>query len=668
MLELKNVSKSFKINDKESLDVLDDVNFKIENNGLYFIVGKSGSGKSTLLNILQTILRPDSGEVLLNDLDIFSLREKEKIKLLKKDIGTIFQFYNLIDYLTVRENINLSKEIKEEDDEEYITSLINKYDLGDLLDQKVSLLSGGEKQRVAIIRSIISKPKILLCDEPTGALDHKNAIKTIEILKELSKKSVVIVVTHNEEYIEKYGDALFVLENKKLIKKFDKTETKEPYKENKESKKKRKIYGFSRLLAIKHIKNDLKINLISSFSILLTLLVFFFSFAFYNGYSVAEVSILDSFVNKDVFLISRTYLQNSTNEYIQISKTERPENDDIEEYLYDIEKYEIYHNLDYFFKTPYQIYSRNIQLDNVRFLPYFVDNNSNIFYANNMFYDSYQNDTSEYDVTFYRQYDYLDTKNNQYIQDEFELNLTITISEITDEFTYLNQPTIYYSYFYFYNLISSVKATNINEELSANYSWMDILENASKDDEICSYNKIVHIEDEYDILTAREKIDNYDVSVDVLKITSDNYTIVSSFTTLSESLFLGIEFFLFVTILCSVFLIGFVSFSSFMKKRKEVAILKVLGSSSNQIFLMFIIEELILFCLSFLSSLLLYFVGTFFGNKYLYQIFAYSNILNINIFNIFLIFIIGAALVSLCSYIPLLALKKLDIAKELKEE
>ncbi len=668
MLELRNVSKSFKINDKTSLEVLNDVSFKIENNGLYFVVGKSGSGKSTLLNILQTILTPDSGDVLLDDINIFELNERERINLLKKDIGTIFQFYNLIDYLTVEENLFLAREIKEIDDLEYINYLVEKYEIKELLHQKVSLLSGGEKQRVAIIRSIISKPKILLCDEPTGALDHENAIKTIEILKELAQSSIVIVVTHNEEYIEKYGDALFVLEDKKLNKKFDKSENKNVIKIDNNENKKLKINGFSSLLSIKHIKNDLKINLISCFSILLTLLVFMFSFAFYNGYSLAEESILDSFINKDVFLISRSYLQNSTNEYLQISRKERPEDDDIDDYLYDIEDYEIYDNLDYFYETPYQVYSKNNLLNNVRFLPYFPEGNSNIFYANNIFYSSYQNDTNEYDVTFYNLYDYLDSTNHQFIEEEFRLDLTVTISAVTDEFSYLNSPTIYYPYFYFYNLLSSIKTTSINETLSTNYSWLDILKNADKDDEICSYDKIILILNDDDISLVREKIDNYDVNIDNLKIESDNYTIVTSFTSLSESLFLGIEFFLFVTVLCTVFLIGFISFSSFMKKRKEIAILRVLGSSSNQILSIFIIKEVILFCLSFLCSLILYFVCSYVGNNFLYQIFAYSNILNISILSLLLIFLSGVVIVSICSYIPLIASKKIDIAKELKEE
>ena len=171
MLEVKNLSKAFAIDDNRENIILNDVSFTLNDKGFYFIIGKSGCGKSTLLNILMGLMKPDKGEVLFEGRDISKFSASELSEFLKNDIGIIFQSYNLFNGYTVKENLKVASSIKGVDEEEKVNSLLLRYGLLDKEDSLVDKLSGGEKQRLCLVRSLISSPKILFCDEPTGALD-----------------------------------------------------------------------------------------------------------------------------------------------------------------------------------------------------------------------------------------------------------------------------------------------------------------------------------------------------------------------------------------------------------------------------------------------------------------------------------------------------------------
>lgn len=160
MLELRNIKKSFKISESRSTLVLNDISYKFPNKGMYFILGKSGCGKSTLLNIMSGILSLDQGEILYNNKDISKFNKKEKNNYIRDEIGILFQRYNLIEDMTVLENLQVTKSIKNIKNNDYIDSLLTKYELIDKKKQRVLTLSGGEKQRVALIRTLLNNPKI----------------------------------------------------------------------------------------------------------------------------------------------------------------------------------------------------------------------------------------------------------------------------------------------------------------------------------------------------------------------------------------------------------------------------------------------------------------------------------------------------------------------------
>ena len=206
MLRLIDVCKSFKFGKNKFL-VLDKINLDFKKNELVFILGKSGSGKSTLLNIIGGIIDVDSGKVMLDDRDITKFNNNMLCNYRNNMVGYIFQDYHLIDYMSVIDNVKLGQTIVNGTGRD-IEAVLRKLGIYSKRKVKVNKLSGGEKQRVAIARAIINNPDIILCDEPTGALDTSNSIKIMEILKRISRDKLVIVVSHDNVLANKYADRI----------------------------------------------------------------------------------------------------------------------------------------------------------------------------------------------------------------------------------------------------------------------------------------------------------------------------------------------------------------------------------------------------------------------------------------------------------------------------
>jgi len=214
MIKINNLSKIY----KDNTQALDNVNLTLNNNFIS-IVGQSGSGKSTLLNMIGGIDRPTSGEIIIDDLDISKLDDNELSLYRNKNIGFIFQSFYLNGNYKVIENVMLPliiANIKKKEREILATEVLVKLGILHLKDKYASEISGGEAQRVAIARAIVNNPKILLADEPTGNLDSKNGIMVMDLLKEISKDRMVIMVTHNLDYT-KYSDEVITISDGKIV-------------------------------------------------------------------------------------------------------------------------------------------------------------------------------------------------------------------------------------------------------------------------------------------------------------------------------------------------------------------------------------------------------------------------------------------------------------------
>ena len=195
-IEFKNVDKIYQMGEVE-IKALNKASFEIEKGELVVILGPSGAGKTTCLNIIGGMDSATRGKVLVDKKDITNYSDKELIMYRRNDIGFVFQFYNLVQNLTALENVELAVQLCK--DHLNPKTILNKVGLQKRMDNFPSQLSGGEQQRVAIARAIAKNPKLLLCDEPTGALDYKTGKQILKLLEETSRKEkmTVIIITHN---------------------------------------------------------------------------------------------------------------------------------------------------------------------------------------------------------------------------------------------------------------------------------------------------------------------------------------------------------------------------------------------------------------------------------------------------------------------------------------
>lgn len=195
-IEFVNVNKRYRMGEV-TIDALNNTNFSIEKGELVVIVGPSGAGKTTTLNILGGMDRASSGRVYVDNREITKLSKRELISYRRNDIGFVFQFYNLVQNLSAKENVELATQLCH--DALNVDEIMDMVGLANRKNNFPSQLSGGEQQRVAIARAIAKNPKLLLCDEPTGALDYKTGKSILKLLQDMSRERnmTVVIITHN---------------------------------------------------------------------------------------------------------------------------------------------------------------------------------------------------------------------------------------------------------------------------------------------------------------------------------------------------------------------------------------------------------------------------------------------------------------------------------------
>lgn len=215
IVEFKDVSRVYTSGDHE-LKALDGVNMSLEEGKFIVVLGPSGAGKSTLLNLLGGLDSPTSGKIYVEGQDISTLSEDELAEYRAAKVGFVFQFYNLVPTLTVHENVALVKEIAP--NALSATKMIEEVGLSDHLKNFPAKLSGGEQQRVSIARALAKNPKILLCDEPTGALDSETGVLVLKLLLKMARDygKTIVIVTHNQN-IAKMADVVLRVKNGKIV-------------------------------------------------------------------------------------------------------------------------------------------------------------------------------------------------------------------------------------------------------------------------------------------------------------------------------------------------------------------------------------------------------------------------------------------------------------------
>ena len=214
ILKANNLIKTFIVGDTK-LNAVDGISFSVNQGELVIILGPSGAGKTTLLNLIGGMDNATSGELIVDGKDVAKMNRKELTLYRRNDVGFVFQFYNLMANLTALENVELATELKK--DSLKPEDILEKVGLKERMKNFPAQLSGGEQQRVSIARAIAKNPKIILCDEPTGALDYVTGKNILKLLSDISKKDnkTVIIVTHNSA-LKDIGDKVYKIKNGKI--------------------------------------------------------------------------------------------------------------------------------------------------------------------------------------------------------------------------------------------------------------------------------------------------------------------------------------------------------------------------------------------------------------------------------------------------------------------
>lgn len=665
MIKVSGLYKSFNISKNKDVLILNNINFSLPDTGLYFLYGKSGSGKTTLLNILEGIITFDKGSVTINGVETKRLNNKKKEEFYRNNIGILFQNFNLFEDLTIYENLEISSKIKNVK-KDVIDFYLKKYKLYDIKNSKVKNISGGEKQRVSLIRTILNKPRIIFADEPTGALDYENSCILMDELKEISKTSLVLVVTHNESYLNKYGDGSLFLKDGTLENKIKEDELNL---DRKISLKHKKSKDYSLIFLKSNLRKNIKKSIISfislSFGFFLTFLSFSFKFGFNNGIEKLYFSSL----NSDVFKIYKNSYENTNIGNLTINKKTKPTLDEAKNFLINYKVDFFTDDLSYFLNGDTVFKNNEKVIDDIKYKFYYDESFENKLIINDIASNKFEyNNTDFFNININKTIRFYNEKSGKFIEEKYEFNKDFQIKEIKKEFKYLNEAYVYIPYFFFKDCLGKMIAINVSNSLSKPCSYYDLLKYEKNNEELSSYVLIFKINssEKKRIKIMVDEINNS--SNPLYKIENENYFIIDSFVDITKLFFYGIDFFILIISLCNIFLISFLVYSSLRKSRKEIAILRVIGSNEDMIHNVFINEQLIVFFLSLTVGCLLYFLLKGVGNNILFNYFSITNLLYISNTNYLIIVASLIILFLLSCFIPLSTTKKIEIIKELKEE
>ena len=218
MLEVRELVKIYATKGGESVRAVDGISLRFDETGMVFLLGKSGSGKSTLLNLCGGLDVPDEGEIIIKGRSSKDFTPADFDSYRNTYVGFVFQEYNILEEFTVEDNIALALELQGRGrDKARVEEILQQVDLAGYGKRRPNTLSGGQRQRVAIARALVKDPEIIMADEPTGALDSDTGKQVLETLKKLSENKLVLVVTHDRDFAETYGDRIIELKDGKVI-------------------------------------------------------------------------------------------------------------------------------------------------------------------------------------------------------------------------------------------------------------------------------------------------------------------------------------------------------------------------------------------------------------------------------------------------------------------
>lgn len=627
LIELSKVSKAYLINKNEKKYVLKDITLSFPETGLISILGKSGCGKSTLLNLIGGLDKSSEGTVYYKGDNIAKYKNKQQVTFRKSEISYIFQHYHLLENQTALYNIMLPCLLNGDSfktAKEKVISLINKFSIKEeLLGKKCSKLSGGEKERIAIMRAFISRTNVILADEPTGALDKDNALLVMESLKEASKTSLVIMVTHNEELAKRYSDRIIHMKDGRVVQD-EKIKLINGKHHQIDKERKSNPNWYSKIIA-RNFAKRFKRNIFSILAVTIGATASMLIFGFTNG---AHDSIMNSAERQFDYGVASISKENkivSDESPITLIQTLRANEEEIDELSNEYDFLHYCYSYDSLVTPALDTYINDKEINNLTYTPVysFCDSSINksllikgklpmidtlnMVVINQTAYDYLKKEIKSDPLnTYIRLKDgasftyYTDDIERPYITDYFVYDRLVEIVGVVKELSFLNTPKIYYSYKALDKYMEETLLNNLSEYLGET-SWKDRIMFASDNEYISNYSHRVFLKNSGDVYQLKE----------MKRHLKEGYSLNSNALTVEETLFslvdaasVGMEVFLVIALVGTAMIIGIVSFASYAEDIKDSAILLCIGATREDISSLYVFEN----CLIGLIGLALSFV------------------------------------------------------------
>lgn len=697
-IELHNVSRFYRIDKNEEKYVLKDISLSFPSCGLVSILGKSGCGKSTLLNIIGKIDKPSEGKVYFSGEDISKFNENQTAIFRSQVISYIFQHYHLLENQTAIYNVMIPALIGGDSYKvafEKATKLLDSFSIDkSLYEKRCADLSGGEKERIAILRAFINEPKVILADEPTGALDKENAYLTMQALKKISETSLVIMVTHNESLAKQYSDRIIKMSDGKIVKdeRIDNMYNRNDYYLPKRIKSNG---NWLNKIVSSNFKKRFKRNLFSITSLVVGLVATMLILGFVNGKDQSITKSMENQFDYGTASISKENRLISSDSPITLIQTMRPnieERQILSETCSDFHITYSYSSLITSFPT---ININEEVVEDFSYLPVysFIDKSTNHdllikgkiptfdtlnqVVINQHAYESlnkklkYDSLNSYLRIKEQQKFSFqTDNSEKPFVDDYFVYDRLVQIVGVVKEINFLNTPKIYYSYL---AMDSYMKETILNNlsVYKGETSWKDVVMDSLDNEPLSSYSCQMFLKD-YSKLSSLRNIN---------KALDENYSVNSNGLTVEETLFslvgaasIGMEVFLGIALIGIVMILGIISFASYNEDIKDSAILLCYGARRDDIALIYVSESLILGLISVVTSFLLGFLLTKPVNMLIEHFTSLINPIEIpfkrflNHQYLFPLLIVGATMFVcfLATYLPIGFSKKISLKEELK--
>ena len=697
LFELNNVSRFYQIDKNKKKYVLKDISLSLPHSGIVTILGKSGSGKSTLLNMIGKIDNPSEGVIFFNDEIIANFKEKRLVTFRSEEISFIFQHYHLLEKQTALYNVMLpalisGKYFKES--KKRAVSLMKSFSLAESLYQKKCAdLSGGERERIAILRAFINNPKVILADEPTGALDKENACLVMEELKKRSKDSLVILVTHNNELARKYSDRIIYMHDGRIVKD-ERINT--IY--SKREKKKTRVKGSNNNWLFKIIKTNFakrfKRNIFSILSLTIGIVSSLLIFGFSNGKDVSIAKTMEKQFDYGVATINKENRITSNNSPITLIQTMRPSEDEMVELASTCNDFHVCYSYDALISPYPDMYVNDSKLEDISYLPIysFVDESTNhdlLFKGKIPTFDtlnqvvinqkSYDllNKKLKYDslnsyIRIKDQHNYSYYTNDiekPYITDYFVFDRLVQIVGVVNEISFLNTPKVYYSYRAMDKYMDETLLNNLSN-YQEEMSWKERIMFAPDNETITNYTCrlfLKNIDNLSSVKSTRDGLIDYAMSSNALTIEETLFSLVDAAS-------IGMEIFLGIALVGVTMIIGIISFASYNEDIKDSAILLCLGARRDDIALIYVIESMLLGLISVFLSFAVVIMIIKPVNLLIERYTSLINIIDIPLLSFqghtlllpLLILIIAVLICLISTYLPIGFSKKISLKEELK--